>query len=95
MSVCWSRLSLSLCAFSTAALSPRLSFPHFLFISCRYLSLATPPSLLAFCSLDVEIDDMALDLKMHTDKLAAYFKEVGAKVIKVLWCQLWCEYVHD
>jgi hypothetical protein len=55
-----------------------------LFISCRYLSLATPPSLLAFCSLDVEIDDMALDLKMHTDKLAAYFKEVGAKVIKVL-----------
>ena len=70
--------------FPPPPLSLLLSFPHSLFISCRYLSAATPLSPLAFCSLDVEVDDMGLDLKMHTDKLAAYFKEVGAKVIKVL-----------
>ena len=44
------------------------------------LSLAV--SCLMTASCDVEIDDLALDLKMHADKVATYFKEVGAKVIK-------------
>ena len=47
----------------------------------RLLLLLAVTSLLA-CGYDVEIDDMAMDLKMHADKLAAYFKEVGAKVDK-------------
>jgi len=47
------------------------------------LLLALAVSTLLACGFDIEIDALALDLKMHADKLAAYFKEVGAKLNKI------------
>lgn len=47
------------------------------------LLLALAVSSLLACGFDMEIDALALDLKMHADKVAAYFKEVGAKLNKI------------
>jgi len=47
----------------------------------RLLLVLAVTSLMA-CDFDLEIDDLALDLKMHTEKLGSYYKEVGVQVKK-------------
>jgi hypothetical protein len=47
------------------------------------LLLALAVSTLMATGFDTDIDDLAVDLKMHADKLGTYFKEVGAKVNKI------------